>query len=336
MKLDLMVYGRGVERLDGYQLFAAPDYWTEEMLIHLTDFSQLWTESNYENEKDFEAWSKTYMFVCLPPPYCCALLHCVRVEGDQPNTWLTDEKNREIWSLEGWCCPTGQRDYFFPLLPSLILWMEQNRTSLYKRLRNGEIQRTLELPENLVFNPYSENGSYPEALSTIIPHEKEQDNWFALGRKIYYSTQPFQFLFGQLADSFSKSIGQKYQIQQVFSSRNPDTENTPDYDPMQQMETITKLKKTQAVEHTYNLCLHLQPDKKMKENSIRRQWGIYENEGADIIQSAWIVTNSALSISMVKLLAEAEGIRDFARRIHWEVSPNTAEPHLLYKFKKEE
>lgn len=33
MKLDLLVYGRGQERLDGYQLFAAPSYWRDEMLM---------------------------------------------------------------------------------------------------------------------------------------------------------------------------------------------------------------------------------------------------------------------------------------------------------------
>jgi len=334
MKFDLIVYGRGVERLDGYQLFASPSYWTEEMLMYLTSFSQLWSDIDDETKKP-EAWSKTYLFVCLPPPYCCTLLHCVRVEGKTPNTWLSDDKDREIWSLEGWCCRPEQRDYFFPLLPSLILWMEQNHTSLYHRLQHQEISTTLELPEQLIFNPYSQ-ATPPELLDVILANENEKWNWLALCQKIYLSIQPFQFLYGELAQEFAKQIAHEYQIQEIFSSGSPEMEHPPASDPLQKMNLIAKQDR-ERMEHTYHLRLHLTMEHKKNRDFQARRWGIYERkEENDILESPWSSINPEQGIPMIQLLGEADGVRDFAKKMQWETSLDTAEAHQLYTFKKED
>ena len=119
MKLDLMVYGRGVERLEGYQMFAQPPYWTEQMLLYLSDFNELSSAISRKEADpaafvlDDNPWADTYLFICMPPPYCCALLRCTRVEGDTPGTWLKEVRNQDIWSTEGWCCPFDQREQFF-------------------------------------------------------------------------------------------------------------------------------------------------------------------------------------------------------------------------------
>lgn len=117
MKLDLLVYGRGQERLDGYQLFAAPSYWRDEMLMAMGAFNDLWTHgdlSDTEREAfaaEPNSWGKTYIFVYMNEPYCCAFLRCTRVECDTEGTWLKEARNFDIWSMEGVCCPFEQRDF---------------------------------------------------------------------------------------------------------------------------------------------------------------------------------------------------------------------------------
>ena len=333
MKFDLMVYSRGVERLDGYQLFTAPSYWSEKMTDYMARFNEL-RDADLENPlaADPQSWSKTYLFVCLPPPYCCALLRCVRAEGSTSGTWLEDFMNRPIWSVEGICCPPEQREYFFALLPSLLLWMEQNPCSLYQSLRDSRMkQNTIEIPPELVINPYSEE-SPPEIISTVFPEEAQQNNWLALCHKIYVSAQPFPFLYGTLAEAFAGQLGKEYGIQEIFCPSAPEMELDTAADPFRRRKFISK-RKSKHKSYKYQLGLRFRQDGK----ASARCWEIQEEKRqTESMQSGWKPVNQEDGLPMIQLVSEAYGVREFVRKMHWDVSADTAETHLLYTFRKEE
>lgn len=339
MTVNLMVYGRGQERLEGYQLFAKPSYWTDQMLMTLGGFNELWTSGDLSDSQkaafasDKNPWGKTYMFICMPPPYCCALLRCTRAEGDEPGTWLKEVRNSDIWSMEGVCCPYEQRESFFAMLPSIILWLENDNSSFYGRLRSGVIGNNVEIPEKFVFNPYSDKYP-PDELLDMFNTEEAKNAWYELYHKIYLSQQPFQFLFGPLADYFASQIGSYYGMQEVFSTiSKKERETSLHDDPLNMMEIIT-LQAPERERHKYSLRLWIRCNRKDGDFWL---WGIYEpdpsGDSDDKFKSRWQQFYSELDV--LELIAEAESIREYAKRMRWTVS-ESGEVHQKYTFIRED
>lgn len=339
MKLDLMVYGRGVERLAGYQQFAAPAYWTEDMLMAMDRFNELWMGGDQSDRlpeafrTDDNPWANTYMFICMPPPYCCALLRCTRAEGDEKGTWLKEARNFDVWSMEGWCCPYEQRDRFFALLPSLLLWMRRDNSSLYGRLRRGTIESSVTLPEAVVYNPLLDVRP-PEELLSILPDAAAQNSFIALNNCINQSSFPFQFIFGPLADYFNAEIGAHYGIQAVFSTlQKPAVQEIPD--AMRSIEYIRK----RPLQKEFRKCILQYHHIQYGRNEQGRFWSVHDEKIPDkqhnFLQSSEIFLDAEKGVEMQQLCAEAEIIRSLAKHLDMEVSTDKQQPHQYYVFRRE-
>ena len=334
MKLDYMVYGRGLAQEQGFALQAAPSYVRQELLLYLSEFLELGDERLRSEiapeilEQNPDPWADTYLFVCQPPPGCCALLRITRAEGDTPGTWLHEVRGKTVWSLEGWCAPYEQRELFFALMPSVLRWMAEERASLYNRSRLHQIGQQAELPESYFYDPYTETQScFPDALA-------QNPAWLALCAKIRTAAQPFPFLFGALAAYYQEKIGRKYGVGSVFQTvgKAQSFPDTPD-DPFARME-YASLRQNAAVSHTYTLRLHVEH---LGRREQQRRWGICEKDSAeDRFSGTWKTVNAEQGILMAELAAESELIRDFARRMGWETAPQTAAANQRYQFIKEE
>lgn len=339
MKLDLMVYGRGVERLAGYQQFAAPAYWTEDMLVAMDRFNELWMNGDQHDHlpqafaNNDNPWADTYMFICMPPPYCCALLRCTRVEGDQPGTWLKEARNFDVWSMEGWCCPYDQRDRFFALLPSLLLWMQKDRTSLYGRLRHGRIATSIMLPEEIIYNPLLDVRP-PEHLLALLLDDNTRSSFIALNNAVNQSSFPFQFLFGPLAEYFNAEIGAHYGIRSVFSTlHGAAAEEFPD--AMQRVNYIQE----RPIHREFHQCSLQYCPVHHGRGEEERCWRVRDlqltGEKQDFIRTAAEFFSTEHGVKMQRLCAEAEVLRDFAVHLEMEVSTNKQDPTQYYIFRRE-
>lgn len=337
MKLDLLVYGRGQERLDGYQLFAAPKYWSDEMLIAMGSFNDLWTQGDLSNIEtkafalESNPWGRTYIFVHMNEPYCCAFLRCTRVEGDTPGTWLKEARNFDIWSMEGVCCPFEKRGQFFAMLPSIILWFEKDNTSLYKRLKDGKIGTTIEIPENLMYNPYTYSNTPPsDELLNIIKNEQTKNKWLDLCSMINFASRPSHFLFGALAEYFAKKIGANYGVEYVFSTINSrKTELPPDW--LDKMEVI-RPRQTDKQLIKGELYLSFEQN---ENGESEYKWQIIDTSSKEkniLIESKKQVMRDGFDLKELK--AEAEAVRDFAQSIRWNVS-ETPDAKERYTFRME-
>ena len=342
MKLDLMIYGRGQDRLEGYQTFAAPPYWTEQMLMTMDRFNDLWNAGDLSASQpeafaaEHNPWGKTYMFVCMPPPYCCALLRCTRVEGDEPGTWLKEVRNADIWSLEGVCCPFEQRENFIALLPSIILWLENDNTSFYGRMRKGTIGKQIELPEEYVVNPYAEGSvDIPQNLRRLFARDESLDALYELCESIKTATGPFHFLFGPLADHFNAEIGAHYGVTKVFSTLTGSVDNSMNTDPLMKMENTRKRDLTRR-KLKYTLIVDMFRDKKTFTGYKWELRCIDYTADAEPIFSDEVNISSGV-INMGYMFAEADMVRYFAKnQLCWENTNDVARPDLMYSFIKEE
>lgn len=342
MKLDLMIYGRGQDRLEGYQTFAAPSYWTEQMLMTMDRFNDLWNcgDLSASQPEAFSAevnpWGKTYMFVCMPPPYCCALLRCTRVEGDEPGTWLKEVRNADIWSLEGVCCPYEQKENFIALLPSIILWLEQDNTSFYGRLRRGQIEKQIELPYDSIINPYAEGDvEIPRHLRDTFSSDNALDALYSLCQNIKYSSAPFHFLFGPLADYFNSEIGTHYGVTKVFSTLRANDSADTFSDPMMKMEN-TRKRDFSRRKLKYVLQMNTFKDKKIV---VTRNWSLVckdPNSTAEpIFSDTYTIQDQTISVS--ELLAQADFIRSYAKhQLCWENTMDNSDAEMMFSFIKEE
>ena len=333
MRLDYMIYGRGLEQDKGFELQAAPPYVRQELLLYLSEFQELGDERLRSEidpdilDKEPNPWADTYLFICQPPPCCCALLRITRAEGEEPGTWLREVRGKTVWSLEGWCAPYEQRENFFAMLPSILLWMEDDNRSLYNRSRLHTIEKQPELPGRFVMNPYSDSklSGYPA-------------EWETLCRYIRNAAQPFIFLYGPLADYYGSKIGRHYGVTHVFSAydtRYPLPE--PGADPLAAVE-FASLRKAAAIQQTYYLRLRCL---KAGKKEWHRRWEISERdknaeESPAQFADPWKAEDVEQGIPMAELLAESELIRGFAERMGWETAPQTAPAKLRYQFSKEE
>ena len=337
MNLDYLIYGRGLSQTEGFTLQAAPGYVRSEFLLYLSELQGLGDERNASDiapdilAQNPNPWADTYLFVCQPPPGCCALVRCTRAEGDTPGTWLKEVRQKDVWSLEGFCAPFEQRDRFFALVPSMLLYLSRNRTSFYHRNRMQEITLPLSIPDEGCCNPYAD-APVPADLTAPLHEQGTLAAWESLCTHIKFAPQPFPFLFGPLAAYYQKHIGSRYGIRHVFA---PDTfpAASAEQDPFLQIEPAA-MQDTCTEQHTYQLCLHVKPSGRRE---MQRQWGITEpaRSAEDLLLSAPAAFDPEQGIQMADLLAEAEGVRQFAARMQWTVSAGSAPPRLRYQFVKE-
>ncbi len=343
MKLDLIVYGRGQERLEGYQLFAAPSYWSDEMLLKTGAFNELWTQGDLSGKEpevyrfDKNPWGNTYMFFAQKSPCCCAFLRCTRVEGDEPGTWLKEARNRDIWSMEGVCCPFENREEFFAMLPSVILWLEHNNTSFYRRLKDGTIGKSVEIPDEFFYNPYDIiNREPPESLDRIFSNSYAIDHWLELCRMISYAKAPFPFFFGPLSDYFKKNAGANYGIETVFSTINGVQNDSGQIkDPFDSIELISE-KKVDVKLDPCELCIKFGYD---KESNIAHKFilnKLNDPEQKTVVESDFINPRSGFSTDLLTLEAEAECVRDFSRSAGWNVNDAHDDITARYRIEVEE
>lgn len=328
MKLDYMVYGRGQEQTAGFALQAAPAYVRQELLLNLSEFLEMGDERLQAEfppeiaEHPDDPWADTWLFVCQPPPSCCALVRMIRAEGDAPGEYLREVRGKTVWSLEGWCAPFELREQFFALIPSILLQMREEPGSLYNRSRRREIAQQSDLPDRLVYNPYGE----------MPPPASPGPAWDALCRSIRYTPQPFPFLYGPLAAYYAQKIGRQYHVSHVFPSAGTLTFPEPAGDALASME-YAALRETAGQRHIYQLRLH------SDRREVMRRWGLCENDKhyqEDAFTGAPQPADSEEGILMAELLAESELIRDFANRMGWQTYPQTAPVNQRYQYIKEE
>lgn len=336
MKLDIIIYGRGQTREDGYQTFTAPRYWSEQMLLAMNSFNELWTSGDRSDEfpeafeNDPNPWGKTYMLTFAQPPYCCAFLRVTRVEGEEPGTWLKEARNYDIWSLEGFCCQFEQRDRFFAMVPSMIAWFEKDNTSLYGRFKKNEIGASVEVPE--VYNPYSESP-LPDEIDELFASVNAKDEYMQLCNSIHYSASVFQLIYGPLAEFFYESVGRHYGINEVISTLKYEDKKSEINDPLKKMQLIQK--RTKEVKQTvYKLRLKVVND---RHEGAGWRWGIYDikDPHEDKLKSSERYIGEKETIYATDLLSEASAILEFARNMNWKVEEFSTGSDM-FTFRKEE
>ena len=323
MKLDHLVYGRGVEQSTGYALQAAPPYVRQELLLYLSDLLELGDErlrAEFPPGAASDPWADTWLFVCQPPPCCCAMVRMIRAEGEHAGEWLREVRGKTVWSLEGWCAPYEQRELFFALLPSVLHWMQEDNSSLYNRSRLHRITQQAELPEQFLYDPYTEENTGDTA-------------WDMLCRHIRLAPQPFPFLIGSLADFYAQRIGRRYGVGHVFPANAPAVPELPE-DAFASVR-YASLRQKAPVRRQYALRMQCEAAGK---RDMQRRWVIREEDKPEDAQlaSAWQSADREQGTAMAELLAESELIRGFAGRMGWETAPPTAPPEQRYRYSKEE
>ncbi|MBQ3918939.1 MAG: hypothetical protein II695_04630 [Oscillospiraceae bacterium] len=321
MKTDIIIYGRGQERLSGYQTFTAPEYWSDAMLSAMMGFSQMHEDGDLSSKYperfvSADPWGRTYIFIAMPEPFCCALLRVTRVEGDTPGEWLREVRNKEIWSLEGFCAPFEKKDEFFAMVPSMILWFENDKRSLYGRFRLKEIEGTVDIPDEFLVNPYhnaSVGGQYEQIMGDSY------NAWVELTQAIRFSNGVFHFLFGPFADVFAPPMKQDYNITGVYCT---DTAIRQHEDPFDKIRTI-RFRKMEGIQKRHMLELHIEGE---DTGNPRREWVIVSKradgtEADPPLHSPWFSVREN-GIDIHTLIAQYETIKLFVVKMQWTVEDN--------------
>lgn len=334
MKLDLLVYGRGTARDDGFQLFASPSYWTEQMLLAMAAFNELWVHGDLSSSETeaysvyTNPWGHTYMFIAMPKPFCCALLRCTRVEDNNGN-WLKEVRNYDVWSMEGLCCQYEDKEMFWAMLPSIILWMEDNNVSFYRRLMDNTIERSVEIPDKYLFNPFNESVMGEEMLS-LMGNDTAKNAMVNLCNYIHYSNGPSHMIFGPLAECFSSTIGNNYAIVKSFSTIKD--EELQIKDPFEKIQYIAR-QKVQEYSAEYKLRLRFG---RHNESVTNRCWELAEiNDKEPSLFSGVTPIDNEKGIDMMDLYSEAEAIVLFTRRLGLTQPDIDGSMGTRYDFKKE-
>jgi hypothetical protein len=294
MTFDYLVYGRGITREDGFSLRTGPAYITSDLLLYCGDFQALGDEKILPGAAG-NPWADTWMFLCAPPPRCCLLLRVTRAEGDAPGTWLQEVRQKDVWSLEGFCAPFEQKEVFFAAIPSLLWWMHEEGMSLYNRDRSRSLPNPAELPAKYFLNPYSDEP-LPEALPPALR---------SLCQHIKAAPQPFDFLYGAAAQAFAEKIGGTYKIHQVFDANSALPEAPGDlFEAMR----LTALSPEAAQSEQFDLRLQIRAEQHV------RSWA------CGTLQSAPTDCDAQGGIEIAQLYAESAAACDFAARMQWNVA----------------
>lgn len=293
MTFDYLVYGRGITREDGFALRTAPQYINSDLLVFCGEFQALGDVQTLPGASG-NPWADTWIFLCAPSPCCCLLLRVTRAEGDTPGTWLQEVRQKDVWSLEGFCAPYEMRERFFASIPSLLWWMHCEGESLYNRDRHKTLSNPAELPEQYFLNPYSD-APLPENL----PPELR-----CLCGHIRNAAQPFPFLYGAAAQCYAEKLGGAYPVALVL-----DAGNLPDVPEDSFALYLTELVPEACQQENTELRLHIQ-------NGSQRSWSVGD------LKSPASACDAQNGIALSALYGECEAIRRFAARMQWETPPD--------------
>ena len=309
MLTDIMIYGRGRDRLEGYRSFAAPEYFTDEMLSAMMSFFGMHDEGDLSDAYpelfgSRDPWGRTYIFIAMPAPYCCALLRTTRVhDGDG---WMTEVRGKEIWSLEGLCAPFEDKELFFAMAPSLILWLESDPRSLYERHLSGDISDSIDIPDKYIIDPYRD---VPYDIAYEVMGDSF-DAWSQLMREIRTCNGVRHFLFGPMAEIFAPSLRSDYNITAVYGR---DTDPMPVHDPFEDIHMICASDRSGKVRRR---------ELRMAVNDIdgadpEYRWLLADTASqADPLTTGWEPI-PASGIDVYSMLAEADTAKAFADKLGW-------------------
>ena len=326
MNLDYFVYSRGVEQKDGVRIRHAPSYITGDVINGCQAFLRFVKTKGAVTGDAYE-WNNTFMYIPLKDYNCCLLVRAVRIEDYETGQYINDFQNRQTWSLEGVCCPYSRARYFFALLPSILTYMKMNeRNSLHTLMTTGHIGDVLELPDDMIYNAVSDmTASYFPGFREIVENRDETIFVSALNSladMIHNADEPFSFVFGTLSKLIYDGLGRGYKLKSFISTREDEykSETLPDnfhLDAINIRETEMPLSVGKKTE--YVLRIKIKPDYK---NGGSYFWSVGDKSNMmseSVLVSDPIKFNMETGLSVSKLLAEANCIRDMAISLGWEV-----------------
>ncbi|MBQ7989933.1 MAG: hypothetical protein IJ251_02645 [Oscillospiraceae bacterium] len=310
MKADVFIYGRGKDRLEGFQTFAGPDYFTDDMLSAMMGFYGMHDEGDMSSAypelfTGDDPWGRTYIFIAMPDPYCCALLRTTRVK-DAQGGWLTEVRGKEIWSLEGLCAPFEDKEEFFALAPSLILWLESDRRSLYERFMADEIGASADIPDGYFVDPYRE-GTCDAAYEVM---GDEYAAWKQMVSEIRFANGIDHFLFGAMAEVFAPALRSDYNITAVYGKS---TKVTDLHDPFEDIHLVTE--KTLSGRQRKRDLIFTARD--INSGDPHYRWEIHSSEVLEDPLTAPLTPIPASGINVYEMLAEADTIKLFTDKLGW-------------------
>ena len=342
MKWDYFVYSRGIEQNDGFRLRAGPEYITTDVIKGCQAFFGIRKKDDDEGfmseieSFDVRPWNNTFMFMPVKKFGCCLLIRAAKVESAKTGEYIDDFQGRPIWSLEGICCPYELTRYFFASLPSILLFLRRNeRHSLNTLLSAGKIGESLEIPDALVFDPMSVEGKLPEGLLKTDNNNVKQAFEY-LVRKIYCASSPYPFSFGPMADLVTETAGRTYSLNESISTMYISGTVSSVSDDFESYKRLTELDETaQARGQTYyTLKCGIEANGKSASSYT---WHICEDgsaAGEYELSSDPIRYDPEEGIPALKLIAEAESIRELAANIGWITEPFSEGFSKIYTFVK--
>lgn len=323
MELDYFVYSRGVAQTDGYAFRIAPDYIPKKACIAFLDKtnksrdSQIWNDNGTDPFELFpDARKNSFVYIDVERAKSCLLMRTVPICSENGKQ-MVDFQGRLLWSLEGVCCPYEQRFEFFAALPSLLLALKQDSRTLHEHFREGLTKYTV--PDSLLFNAYA-GGDFPECTFNIITDEAEQTEFLNLTNSICVSDEPFSFYYGALARNFMALTGSMYKISLCYDFLRAAEKEYRDtfFDEYKPLDICVQ----PAVQRTE---LVLECGISRKKDTDELLWRIRSAPDSPEpyeLLSAPEPINAENGKRMLDMLARAESLRDFAKKMQWEEDSN--------------
>ena len=342
MKWDAFVYARGVQRTDGYKMRVQPENFPASVIQGCQAFFNMRSVNEKRCswkdifEKDPDVWKKSFMFTAQPKYNSCLLVRAVKVEANQNGEILVDFENRDVWSWEGLWCPYEKLNIMFASLPSILMWLANCPVSL-RTYFSGRSESSIDIGDGYGYNPYSDSAVFPPAFEGFKTLE-EKSAVISLAQKIKFSGKPFSFAFGPLSEMIMTKCADIYGIKNSFSTVDPSSLDTAFDDPfagIKKAELSELNVNTETKTYVLRLCNELQG---RKDRFFR--WCISEKTGissySEILSGTPIPFDEQQGLNFVRLKAEAETVRIFARNIQWTVQQHTSDERIMYTFCKEE
>lgn len=333
MEWDYFVYSRGVDRTDGYSLRIGPDYlplkaciaFLEKVLMNYDSSSRDTGKHNVFSLYP-DARKDSFVYVNVEKGKSCILMRTIEICSPD-GTRLRDFQGRELWSLEGICCPFEQRYEFFSTLPSLILALKRDEDILHTHFQNGD--KKYVIPDDLLFNAYADLP-VPQAAYTIMQDEAEQILFQKFVNSILCSEEPHSFAYGALAKDYLSFVGGLYKFNTAFdlfdrSEREPVDNFFDSYRPIT-LKSSANVKKTELV-----LECGIMPNKdKDSDKFIWRIRSVSDNSEPYELYSRPESFYAESGKLMGELMAKAAAVETFASQMLWEQSRDSS-----YKYYKE-
>ena len=194
---------------------------------------------------------------------------------------------------------------------------------------------SLEIPDALVFDPMSVEGKLPEGLLKTDNNNVKQAFEY-LVRKIYCASSPYPFSFGPMADLVTETAGRTYSLNESISTMYISGTVSSVSDDFESYKRLTELDETaQARGQTYyTLKCGIEANGKSASSYT---WHICEDgsaAGEYELSSDPIRYDPEEGIPALKLIAEAESIRELAANIGWITEPFSEGFSKIYTFVK--